>query len=703
MTGILALDWAILSVSLFNTILVLWLGLTVLLTAQRRRFGVWLLVIGLLLGAGFFISHTALLVGGLEMFRPSLNFWWRVGWLSVSAAPLAWYSMILWFTGFWSPEGESLRRRHRVWLPLLIVLMLAVLSLLVVGPGLPTFTDVARLDLSGVLAVGGLPVLLVIYPVYIIACIVLTVDALRRPARSERFMGDIARQRTYPWLLAASLTLLAVSILVGWFMVWVVGSASAAGVIVPSSRVVQTVSWFDLGVGSLMALVIIFIGQAIVSYEIFTGHSLPRRAFFRHWRDAIFLAAGYAVLVGGSITLELNPIYSLLLTTVLMVAFYALFGWRSFVQRERFMAQLRPFVGSQRLIEQLTTTGVGSAAHNIFRALCEDVLNTSRAQLVPGPSLAELASEPLVHPPDAPALKSPPVPGMPPDSGAALVALPAPSDGLRWAVGLWAAHGQIGVLLLGDKRDGGVYTQEEIEIAQAAGERLLDMLAGEETARRLMALQRKRLTETQVLDHQTRRALHDEVLPELHTAILELAATPGSEAAVRTLTHLHRRLSDLITTHPGVRFTDASTDLAAALRALVQSEFQGAFTSVEWCGVDSLVGLNPLAQEVLFYATREAFRNAALHGRGAASGRDLHLRVHIAADEVVRIQVEDDGVGLPEGFKPGGQGGWALHSTMLALLGGTMTWESSPAAGARVEIALPIQYLMREAETPQPD
>ena len=70
---------------------------------------------------------------------------------------------------------------------------------------------------------------------------------------------------------------------------------------------------------------------------------------------------------------------------------------------------------------------------------------------------------------------------------------------------------------------------------------------------------------------------------------------------------------------------------------------------------------------------------------------------------MVRIQVEDDGVGLPEGFKPGGQGGWALHSTMLALLGGTMTWESSPAAGTRVEIALPIQYLMREAETPQPD
>lgn len=694
MTGTLALDWAILSVSLFNTILLLWLGLTVLLTAERRRPGVWLLDIGLLLGAGFFISHTAILGGGLRMFSSSLNFWWRAGWLSVTVAPLAWYGMILWFAGFWSPGGEALRRRHRAWLIVMIALMLAVVSLLVVGHGLPSFTDIAQLDLSGILTVGGLPVLLVLYPVYIVACIVLTVDALRRPARSERFMGDVARQRTYPWLLAASLTLLAVSILVGWFILWAVGGARTTGLFVASTRIMQAAGWFDLGVGSLIALAVIFIGQAIVSYEIFTGQSLPRREFFRQWRDAIILAGGYAVLVGGSITLDLNLIYSLLLTTVLMVAFYALFGWRSFVHRDRFMAQLRPFVGSQRLVEQLTSATTASEADSIFRALCEEVLNTVRAQLTPGTALADLVGSPLTHPPGAPALNTLPTVDLSQQSDVRLTALSAPSDGLRWAVGLWAARGLVGLLLLGDKRDGGVYTQEEIEIAQAAGERLLDMLAGAETARRLMALQRKRLTETQIMDHQTRRALHDEVLPELHTAILELAASPEAAPAVSTLTVLHHRLSDLIYTHPGVRFTDTSTDLAAALRVLLQSEFLDAFTSVEWYGVDSLVGLNPLAQEVLFYATREACRNAALHGRGAAPQRDLHLRITISTGEAVRIRVEDDGVGLPDGFEPDGQGGWALHSTLLALLGGTMTWDPSTARGTCVEMSLPIQYMM---------
>ncbi len=78
---------------------------------------------------------------------------------------------------------------------------------------------------------------------------------------------------------------------------------------------------------------------------------------------------------------------------------------------------------------------------------------------------------------------------------------------------LWSERGLIGVLLLGEKRDGGLYTQEEVEIARAGGERLIDTQASAEMARRLMALQRQRLAESQVVDRRARRVLHDDVLP----------------------------------------------------------------------------------------------------------------------------------------------------------------------------------------------
>ena len=64
MTGIISLDWPALTLSLFNAALMLWLGLTVALNAERRgraAWGTWLITASLLLGAVFFISHSALL------------------------------------------------------------------------------------------------------------------------------------------------------------------------------------------------------------------------------------------------------------------------------------------------------------------------------------------------------------------------------------------------------------------------------------------------------------------------------------------------------------------------------------------------------------------------------------------------------------------------------------------------------------------
>jgi len=50
----------------------------------------------------------------------------------------------------------------------------------------------------------------------------------------------------------------------------------------------------------------------------------------------------------------------------------------------------------------------------------------------------------------------------------------------------------------------------------------MDSGASAEMARRLIALQRQRLAEGQVIDRRARRALHDEILPRLHTAMLSL-------------------------------------------------------------------------------------------------------------------------------------------------------------------------------------
>lgn len=732
MTGHLLLDWAIIAVSLFNTVLLLWLGLTVVLTTDSRSWGVWLVGGGLLTSGVFFVSHSAILGYGLHTLGQGLNFWWRTGWLPVVISPLAWYVAMLWYAGFWQWQigqaSPGRLGRQRFGLIVTVLLAVVLVGLLIFANPLPSFIQVSQLQLSATPEVGGIPVLILVYPLYIVLCIGLSLDALRHPAPSGRVMGDLARRRARPWLMAASLILLLVSLLVGWVMVWVV--LNARQVFPPGgffTHLALTIGWFDLVIDLLIASAVVLMGRAIVSYEVFTGKTLPRRGFFRHWRSAVILAAGYGVVVGGTIAIQLRPIYSLLLTTMLMVAFYALFSWRSFVERDQYIHHLRPFVTSQRLYDHLlaatasTEESLGEAGS--FQALCADILGARLAYLIPLGALAPLVGPPLIYPHNAPPphlLASSLLASLTPQT-ICLPLDPSQHHGALWAVPLWSERGLIGLLLLGEKRDGGLYTQEEMEIARASGERLIDTGASVELARRLMALQRQRLAQTQILDQRTRRVLHDEILPSLHTAMLMLTADPRPPTAasleypegtmspisnlpspishlqspISLLSDIHHQISDLLRELPAAAASEVSRlGLVNALRRAVADEWGRAFDGVEW-HVEPEAEANAqtipaLTAEVLFYAAREGVRNAARHGRAEASS-PLQLKICISWRNGLEMVIEDNGVGLTANSSAtGGSGqGLALHSTMMAVVGGTLALESAPGAYTRVTLSLP--------------
>lgn len=705
MTNILPFDWALMTVSLFNTILLLWLGLTVLLNAERRGWGVWLVGGGLLMGGSFFVSHSAILGHDLHVASQGLNFWWRVGWIPVIALPYAWYLVILWYAGFWEDRQTDLNRRQRLWFAFTSLLALSFAGLLLFANPLPSYWRVAQLTLSASPSLRNVPALILLYPLYILLCMALSLDGLRRPGPSARMMGNLARRRARPWLTVASLVLLLVSLLVVWAMFWIVSSAQQRDLYEIYDSMLLTLAKFDLVIESLIGLAVILMGQAIVSYEVFTGKTLPRRGLRRHWHRAVILAAGYSIVVGLALSLQLRPIYSLLLTAILMTFFYALLSWRSYVERERTIDQLRPFIASQRLYESLlnTVTAVGPEPNvsALFRALCSDVLGARLAYLVPLGPLAPLAGAALAYPDGA---EAPPltdlVKAFDSPQTICLPLSPQLYQGALWAVPLWSERGVIGALLLGEKRDGGLYSQEEIEVARASGERLIDTLASTEMAQRLMALQRQRLAENQVVDQRARRVLHDDVLPLLHTMMLTLQIAgdkPDQISEVVTqLAATHRQLSDLLREMPMAAVPQvAGLGLIGALRQVVDQEWRSTFDQVGW-QIDSaaeakLEALSPLIIDVLFYAAREAIRNAARHAQNGDTERPLHLSIRVLLCKGLEIQVEDDGSGIKQedsGTAGGGQG-LTLHSTMMAVIGGTLAVESKPGVFTRVRLTLP--------------
>jgi signal transduction histidine kinase len=743
MTGNFFLDWSTLALSLFNTILLIWLGLTVLFNAERRTGGIWLAGGGLLMGGAFFLSHSAILGLGPYNIGPGMNFWWRVGWIPVVSLPYAWYVVMLWYASYWDSPTAPIHRRHRIWLTLATLLASLTVGLIVFVNALPTITQLVNFSLDSLFSVNGIPVLMLLYPLYLLACLGLSLDVLLRPGISGRIMGHLARQRARPWLVIATIIMLLVSLLVGGVIWWVVQTIRQGlwvqEYITVVAQIAYVIAGFDLAIDLLIAVATLTVGQAVVSYEVFTGKTLPRHGLRRYWQRAIILAAGYGALVSWALVLPLRPIYTLLISTFLMTAFYGLLSWRSYAERESYIARLRPFVASQRLYDQLLEVPeqgeenlrpasserklVSEDIAQSFHALCADLIGTRLAYLVPLGPLAPLVGPGLAYPIDQQAhitsiirQKLSNISSQP--STFILPLDPAEFAGCTWSVPLWSERGRIGLLLLSDKRDGGLYTQEEIEIARAVGERLIDTQASAELARRLMALQRQRLAESQVIDQRARRILHDDVLPRLHAAILTLSdgealskepalpdkvtprpAHPPENDVLQTLSDIHGRLAALLRELPTVTAPEvARLGLVEALRQTVNSEFAGAFDQIDWhiepTAAQKAASIPVLTAEVIYYAAREAVRNAARHGRPANSTIPLRLEISAAWQDGLMIIVADNGAGIgspPEDSLSANHGlhashgphasygqGLALHSTLMAIVGGTLETESAP-------------------------
>ena len=657
------------------------------------------------MGGGFFISHTVILDVGLFAIGRSMILWWTGGLVPAIVLPFAWYMIILWYNGYWENRPSPLYQRHRLWFWLIIATLVIGLITITIGIFLLNTprSDFVQLRLFVRWSIAGIPLLAVGYSGYVIMCIVLSLDALRRPEPSVRMMGDIARQRARPWLAAVSVILLLVSLLVAGVILWVVQDSRQHTFWDIYRESLTTIATFDLLITILTAVAIVLLGQAVVSYEVFTGKTLPRRGLWRHWRRVVFLAIGYGFVVGGSLAMNLPQLYSLLLTTLLMTFFAALFSWRSFVDRERYIDNLRPFVTSQRLYDQLLTP-TGPADVDIatpFRVLCANVLDAQVAYLAALGPLAPLVGAPLSYGRSATDLPSltPLINAEPIDSRQTtpMSINPEQYGGAVWALPLWSERGLIGLFLLGKKKDGGIYTQEEIEIARVSGERLIDTQASTEMARRLMGLQRQQLAQTQVIDQRTRRTLHDDILPSLQATMITLSGDTTNNApvadALTMLTDAHRQISDLLHAMPTTSAPEvARLGLVNALQRTIEDDFAHAFDAVEWqiepTVTNHIAQIPSLTAEVIFYAAREAVRNAAKYGR--AQDRPFRLCIQMKWKDGLVVSVEDSGVGLTAVNPQHSSGqGLAIHSTMMAVIGGILTTDSIPEQYTRVTLTLP--------------
>ena len=111
---------------------------------------------------------------------------------------------------------------------------------------------------------------------------------------------------------------------------------------------------------------------------------------------------------------------------------------------------------------------------------------------------------------------------------------------------------------------------------------------------------------------------------------------------------------------------------------------------------EKVAEISPLTAEVVYYAAREALRNAAKHGR-ISNNHPLQITMRIQWANGLILHIEDNGAGLqaplPNQHKGGAGQGLNLHTSMLAVVGGQLTLESSEGNYTRVVIYIPAASL----------
>ncbi len=653
--------------SLFITFLLLWLGVMVLLASSPDRWFALLAGVGLLLGAAFFVSHGMIVGRGPTGGGSGMEFWWRLGWVPAITAPLIWYATVLRYAGL------DAKRRNRLHIPLLIglsILGIVVLVMLVTNNPFSTYSDLR----ANAAQVEKTPLVIQLYVILAILCFTLPIIALF-VGRTEEIAPVHRGSRI--WLAGTGILMQIAVIIVGRLAGWAI--RNAIPLLNQDQGTMQVIFVFDVLVLILIGGSIILLGRAVVAHEVFTERPLPHQGAIRRWYGVIIASAACATLISLAHARQIVPLYSLTTLGGLAITTYALFTWQAFSSQEQFVGRLLPFVTSLSLPERLlgvgkTTQDFSAEAERLLAALCI-VIDAPAALL----TFARRPKDIRYHWTG------------PPPTGKAANAIQVPLTSSTTSGELWLAR----------KNMGDVYTAEEIALAHACGERLLDAIAGEEIAVALLDLLRRRLTEFNVITARHKRVIHDDVLPDLHLALLNLPPTDQSSEATTALTRAHHTLSELLRNTPHTPSLDLERQgMRQALHRTLEHDFVDQFDSVHWnwdADADShLRALPDLAREVLYYATLEAIRNAARYAGQPDALPSLTVSLHNSAPPNttngtandtgrLTLTVRDNGPGIPTPNTPGktkadttpqppngisaGTGqGLLLHTTMMAVV-----------------------------------
>ncbi len=532
------------------------------------------------------------------------------------------------------------------------------------------------------------------YLFYILICISVPVIGLFSFQTSKRILPEIAKNKAVPYLKTISLLLLGVVVLV-FFLFLGGGIGIIEDPILKLFLDPIPFYVFLIGIQFLVSVSVLTLGQALISYEIFTGRILPKIGLRQEWRrtNLGFLLITLLYFIISSLSFSKIEIF--------LIGSYVYNVSRTFLLKKN--KELR-LAKSSILNSIITTENVISSPKEKFQKpfemLCSDILETSSALFISESRIPFVADMILTYPIALEKTKNIDYNIFKKQNiffekeNITYLEENNVSDFVL-CFKVLNDHSGEGFLFLGRKENGGLYAEEEIEIAKAAISWILASLFVESNSLTLSSLQKKYIEEQRISDYKTRQILHDEILPEIHSSILILSQLKKDgifSEQIRLLTNLHKRVSNFLRELPDTGMEIQRLGLIESLIRLTGSEFETSW--FYWDFDPDLKHRFPITKpdvlEILFYACRESIRNAVKYSDESTYKKISVVFLKNEEDKkgiVIRIKnkIETSGTQVLESA---GQG-LRIHSALLKIFGGYLTLEFLNTDEALVEIFLP--------------
>ncbi|HEX4204399.1 MAG TPA: ATP-binding protein [Ktedonobacteraceae bacterium] len=764
-----------LSLSIFNLVAFLWLAGTVWLNGDRRSLVARVGVVGLGLSALFFFIH-ALLIFGPPVRSSGLitpDFLWHIIWFPAVGVPYIWFIIGLHYA---AQLNEGWRRRRPFLLVASGVLGCTVLTLLIYYRATFTFVGTLRLLAYGYSLQDNKhaffsPLILVpiLFLVHVTLCAIGPWFTPSRVGRSITALWQYTLRRSYiaplrkilveafwhdptrteqleepmlSWHLARPALLLAALLMVGltlslgslgvWSLIeWLENLAQIPAHAPPSialNVLPLNLVLLDIFATGLVAIIILLIGYSIVRHGILIERPLARRGFFEQWRGIVIVAAVVATFIALLVDFTRSNLSGLLLITSLATCTYALFTWSSYTAHDRYSTLLGPFLRRTNLRHWLNTDlqKTEQGMQDLFFHLCKDVLGVECARLLVLSGPVKRSFHYRWSEQENATIEKPLVPVESAHLEQSLSQRVLTRGGIHrvrmfrqgitiicWVLPIYDELGLVAQLYLGPRQDGSIFTDEDMSLAHACGQRILDTLRDHEAMLAVAGLLRRRIVDVKLLGAQQRRVLHDEILPQMHLALLRLETLRPAlnNEQERSAQALNEVINDISGAHRQLAAMMRATTTSAphrlerdgmmhAIYTMTRQDFQQSFDEITWdvseetmTQIDEIVP--PAIAELIFAAVQEALRNAARHARGADVHRHLHVTIRATCDPDLELTVADDGVGVlsASSSTTGTGGGLLTHSALLAIAGGNLAINSAPDEGVTVHIFLPVEAL----------